>query len=184
MEEVNLVETFGWLSALLVLALGVALGMVVSHYAGPSARKLRDLEIELTQARREHERYRKEVTEHFSQTGELVNQMTRSYRAVYEHLAKGAHRLTATELVTSRLQFNSEQIPILGVGDQKLPSMAAKVAASKRHKNAGQQAGAPAPSTAEPAVEETQPPRDYPVKRGVESAADKAGSGEPAVPAH
>ena len=48
---------------------------------------------ELERCREELERYRNEVGGHFAKTAELVGKMTAQYRAVYEHLAEGAHRL-------------------------------------------------------------------------------------------
>ena len=37
--------------------------------------------------------YRDQVTHHFMRTSELVQEMTQSYRSVYEHLASGAQQL-------------------------------------------------------------------------------------------
>jgi len=150
------VEPFGWISVLIVLSLGIVLGMVIAHYAGPGVRRVRELEMQLQQARSDHESYRKEVTEHFSTTGDLVNEMTRGYRAVYEHLAKGAHRLTNNELVTTRLEFSSDEVPVLESeqivsippGGNSPAGKAPSVAAN----DAGDSTGAVA-----------QAPRDYPL---------------------
>ena len=45
---------------------------------------------ELDAARREHDRYKGSVSDHFVKTADLVGEMTRSYAAVYDHLAGGA----------------------------------------------------------------------------------------------
>ena len=44
-------------------------------------------------ARRGYEDYRKQVADHFSETSERLHDLTLQYRAVYEHLAKGATEL-------------------------------------------------------------------------------------------
>lgn len=97
------------MAALAGLAAGLAIGVI---YA-PSAKRARDLDSELSQLRAEHERYRKDVTHHFSKTGELVNAMTRTYKAVYDHLASGAQTLSEAEIVTTRLQFYTDKVPVL-----------------------------------------------------------------------
>jgi uncharacterized membrane-anchored protein YhcB (DUF1043 family) len=49
--------------------------------------------MELNQANERFSDYRDQVTLHFMRTSELVQEMTQSYRSVYEHLAVGAQHL-------------------------------------------------------------------------------------------
>lgn len=51
---------------------------------------LDQVRAELDAARHEHDRYRGSVSDHFVKTADLVGEMTRSYAAVYDHLAGGA----------------------------------------------------------------------------------------------
>ncbi len=51
----------------------------------------------------ENERFREEVNEHFVQTAELINRLTDSYKAVFDHLSDGADKLVDEEVVQSRM---------------------------------------------------------------------------------
>ena len=52
-----------------------------------------DLESQLDQAKHDRADYEAEVSEHFSQTADLLHKLTDDYRAVYSHLADGAEQL-------------------------------------------------------------------------------------------
>lgn len=72
---------------------GLVVGGLTVWMVVPSRKQLRDLQIELEHTRSEHRVYRVKVTEHFQETSDLVANMTASYKAVYDHLACGAHDL-------------------------------------------------------------------------------------------
>jgi uncharacterized membrane-anchored protein YhcB (DUF1043 family) len=81
-------------------ALAAGLGFSIGRIGGSAARRARSLQVALTkeraahdQARSEYEGYRKRVADHFSETSERLHDLTLQYRAVYEHLAKGASDL-------------------------------------------------------------------------------------------
>ena len=85
-----------WIAVLVALAVGFLLG----RGTGTNARALRSLESELDAEQRAHlrtrsesEAYRKQVTDHFTETSERLHDLTLQYRSVYEHLAKGASEL-------------------------------------------------------------------------------------------
>jgi uncharacterized membrane-anchored protein YhcB (DUF1043 family) len=83
----------------------VVLALVAGAYAwgrrmGDGTRRVRELESRLEVAAQERERvegelrgYRERVADHFSETSERLHELTVQYRAVYEHLAKGASEL-------------------------------------------------------------------------------------------
>ena len=58
--------------------------------ASEEARALRE---ELVATRGSHEQYKLDVLEHFSGTSDLLRDMTVQYRAVYDHLTRGASSL-------------------------------------------------------------------------------------------
>jgi uncharacterized membrane-anchored protein YhcB (DUF1043 family) len=87
-----------WL-ALVALAAG-ALGFGLGRLGGAAARRLRTVERALAEERAAHDRargeadaYRKRVSDHFTETSERLHDLTLQYRAVYEHLARGATEL-------------------------------------------------------------------------------------------
>lgn len=83
-----------WLLYIGIFALGVVAGYVLHIYRNRDSR-IRDLENHLTSIQGKYETYQQAVTEHFSQSAQLVNNLTNSYREVHEHLQKGANDLCA-----------------------------------------------------------------------------------------
>ena len=51
----------------------------------------------LSELQQQQHDYQHEVTDHFSETAELLNQLTNSYKDVHNHLAKGAATLCQGE---------------------------------------------------------------------------------------
>lgn len=92
-----------WLTGIVCLAIGVAAGLLIARQrqlGGPV--KVSELETQIENLQRTQTEYREQVSEHFNTSAELVQQMTESYRDVYQHLAAGAQSL-CTEDVASKL---------------------------------------------------------------------------------
>lgn len=127
--------------------------------------------------KRENEIFRDQVNEHFVQTAELINQLTDSYKAVFDHLSEGAEKLVDEKAVRERMpQVSAEEIRLkrlgapreeVGVTDEenrasddetsaKDPDEAA--AAQEESSPTREEAGATQEETAEPR-EQTSPPR-------------------------
>jgi uncharacterized membrane-anchored protein YhcB (DUF1043 family) len=83
------VSTYTMMNVLL-LAAGVVIGLVAGYLAFPAIREAKRLRVELDRTLQEQESYKASVNSHFRKTAELVGEMTRSYAAVYDHLATGA----------------------------------------------------------------------------------------------
>ncbi|MGD8873636.1 MAG: DUF1043 family protein, partial [Gammaproteobacteria bacterium] len=82
-----------WLIGILGLLLGIMLGSIATYLLVSRNRRTHQLQLELNQLTERFTEYRDQVTQHFMRTSELVQEMTRSYRDVYEHLASGAQHL-------------------------------------------------------------------------------------------
>jgi uncharacterized membrane-anchored protein YhcB (DUF1043 family) len=82
-----------WLIAVLGVLIGIMLGSIITYLLVARNRKTHELQLELNQLTERFTEYRDQVTQHFMRTSELVQEMTRSYRDVYEHLAAGAQNL-------------------------------------------------------------------------------------------
>lgn len=101
-------QTMPWLTfeqSILVLA-GVGVGLALGYFLFPTMRQAKRLRIENERLRAEHERYVGEVGEHFLRTADLVGEMTKSYAAVYDHLAGGARRFCDDRLAEKALAFS------------------------------------------------------------------------------
>lgn len=102
------------IAAIAALVVGLGLGALLGRRSGPNAERVRQLESEgearrketerlqselsaarqeLEEGRREQERYRERVAEHFSGTSDVLRELTLQYRAVFSHLSKGAAEL-------------------------------------------------------------------------------------------
>jgi len=93
-----------WVIGILGLLLGIGLGSIVTYSLASRNNRTRKLQRELHQLTEHFTDYRDQVSQHFMHTSDLVKEMTRSYRAVYEHLATGAYHLCTdeTEHIKSR----------------------------------------------------------------------------------
>lgn len=97
--------------SLLSLVAGTVLGAVLLNLARPQGNN-RELEERLYRTEDELKKYQQDVTQHFAQTSDLVNNLTHSYREVYEHLANSALKLTTPAL--SRQILESANSELLG----------------------------------------------------------------------
>ena len=86
--------------------IGGGIGGVVGWYLALNARGdkrkvIMDLESQLDQIKQDRADYEAEVSEHFSQTADLLHKLTSDYRAVYTHLADGAEQLCGDRISIS-----------------------------------------------------------------------------------
>lgn len=86
------------LEILLTVGVGAAAAGIITAYLlvkfWPSSNKTqRHLEEQLHAQQQKQQEYQHEVTQHFSETAQLLNQLTSSYQDVHQHLTKGAQLL-------------------------------------------------------------------------------------------
>tara|TARA_B100000579_G_C22727304_1_gene802382 strand:+ start:547 stop:1008 length:462 start_codon:yes stop_codon:yes gene_type:complete len=84
---------------------GIGIGVTFGRKSGRDSKKLRELETRLEKERENMALYEKKVLAHFSQTAQLVNKLTDSYRDVHKHLAIGAEDLCPGESSETILQL-------------------------------------------------------------------------------
>ncbi len=82
-------------------------GIILGQRRGTSGKVQRELERQLGEMQQQQQSYQSEVTEHFMETAQLLDQLTNSYRDVHNHLAQGAH-LLAGEAVGKTLDMLPE----------------------------------------------------------------------------
>ncbi len=71
----------------------------------------------MVQRDRDQSDYKSKVDDHFVETAALINQMTQSYKAVYDHLEKGAFSLVGKETLQERLgDIQSEPVRLEYIG--------------------------------------------------------------------
>src|SRR5690606_11690539 len=98
-----------WLTGIGCLAIGICLGVIVaSRMKSANPSRVAMLEETVQQLQSQHEKYREHVGQHFDMTAELVQQMTESYRDVYQHLATGAQELCSGEVANKLLPASED----------------------------------------------------------------------------
>ncbi len=97
------------------LIIGGGIGGVAGWYLALNARGdnkrkvIMDLESQLDQAKHDRADYEAEVSEHFSQTADLLHKLTDDYRAVYSHLADGAEQLCGDRVSISEAALTARR---------------------------------------------------------------------------
>jgi len=104
-------NTFAWV--IIALIVGGALGaglvwMFAVRRAGP---------MSVIEMKKENERFREEVNAHFVQSAQLINELTDSYKKVFDHLSDGAERLVDNEAVRERMpQVGHNEVRLRHIG--------------------------------------------------------------------
>jgi uncharacterized membrane-anchored protein YhcB (DUF1043 family) len=99
-----------WAVGILSFSLGTIFGCIGAYLILGRHNQTARLQEELREMRERFSDYRDQVSRHFMRTSELVQEMTQSYRAVYEHLATGAQELCEDEADTPGLGAPEENL--------------------------------------------------------------------------
>ena len=98
----------------LYLCIGVIIGGMAGFYFAKlddfTKKQKQALEEKLRQSEQELISYKDQVTSHFVETAELINDMTESYQKVHEHLALGSIELCNNAVEVNKLTVSSEQL--------------------------------------------------------------------------
>ena len=83
---------------------------------------------------KENQQFREEVNQHFVQTAELINQLTDSYKAVFDHLSDGAERLVDEKTIEERMpRVGNQEVRLKRIGSREGdPSGSGKAPASPK----------------------------------------------------
>ncbi len=93
---------FWW--ALIGLLIGLALGALIYRLLAPAAQ-----EASVEKLKQENARFHDQVNDHFVETANLINQLTDSYKAVFDHLSSGASELVDPETLRKRLPATDDR---------------------------------------------------------------------------
>lgn len=146
---------------IIVGAVALIVGVLLGKFFGSnsaSAQERENLAKDLQATQEELSRYKEQVTDHFSKTADLVNNMTESYRDVYQHLAKSADQLGVNEQFKLRLESDNSESGALS--DIKEAEAAETLSPEPSTPETGEDTQ---PSEAHPrSVDDiSAPPRDY-----------------------
>jgi len=172
-----------WILALLLLAVGGAVGYFAARRFDAGARRVAELNETLEREREEHVAYRREVNDHFTRTAQAVNTLTESYRSVHRHLSEGARRLCDDDAAETALAFDTSRL--IGETPPEQAVAAAPAGETEQEPDVARADAAAEPQASDAAEQPTppgeselpaaQPPRDY---------ADESGDGAPGPTRH
>ncbi|MEX2497642.1 MAG: DUF1043 family protein [Wenzhouxiangellaceae bacterium] len=91
------------------LIVGLVIGGGIGALATWWISRARGGAVSVMQLKQENDKFRNEVTEHFVETARLINQMTDSYKQVFDHLSSGAEKLVDDHKLAERLPPSSGQ---------------------------------------------------------------------------
>lgn len=96
---------------------GVVLGAAIGSVATWWWNRARGGGDTIGQLKRENQKFREEVTEHFVETARLINQLTDSYKEVFDHLSKGANELADEKALAEKMpQVGDEEVRLRRIG--------------------------------------------------------------------
>lgn len=100
-----------WVIVALLAGCAIGAGLVWTfgvRRAGP---------LSISEMKKENERFREEVNAHFVQTAELINELTDSYKRVFDHLSDGAERLVDNDALRERMpQVGRQEVRLRHIG--------------------------------------------------------------------
>ena len=108
-------NTIIWAVGILSFSLGSVLGCIGAYLFLERYSQTAKLREELSELKGRFSDYRDHVTQHFVRTSELVQEMSQSYRAVYEHLATGAQELCEGEVEAPSLDTSNKDLLVESV---------------------------------------------------------------------
>ena len=85
------------------LVVGLLVGGAIGALATWGISRARGGAVSVMQLKQENDKFRNEVTEHFVETARLINQMSDSYKQVFDHLSSGAEKLVDEKSLAERL---------------------------------------------------------------------------------
>lgn len=85
-------------SSVLTFLVGIGVGMLLQRYVVGRGSKVAQLESELERVQGEQLHMKDSLHQHFKETADLTQSLTNNYKALYEHLASGAHKFTEQPL--------------------------------------------------------------------------------------
>lgn len=86
------------ISSIFIFAVGLGVGILVQRYVLSRGTNVASLERELDTLKGEQLSMKDALQQHYSQTSDLTQNLTKSYQDLYEHIAKGASQFTEKPL--------------------------------------------------------------------------------------
>ena len=90
---------------------GLVLGALIMYFASAKSRKSNK---SISEVENKLSSYQQDVVQHFEQTADLVDELTNSYKKVFDHLGKSARELLTKEQVEEQIIKRKDNHVVLG----------------------------------------------------------------------
>lgn len=82
-----------WIIAISIFIAGIFIGYIVSRLTNKTQNQQISLKKDLDKSKYELEQYRQELVDHFARSAELLDNVSKDYSKLYEHMAKTSAEL-------------------------------------------------------------------------------------------
>ncbi|MGY0160117.1 Z-ring associated protein ZapG [Edwardsiella tarda] len=82
-----------WEYALIGLVVGLIIGALAMRFGNRKLRQQQALQDELEKSKTDLDQYRQELVNHFARSAELLDNLAKDYRQLYQHMATSSNNL-------------------------------------------------------------------------------------------
>jgi uncharacterized membrane-anchored protein YhcB (DUF1043 family) len=109
------------MNSLIFLVIGIAIGYFVSRLFSKPDSTSEAIQKSLEQNQAELEAYRQQVSDHFSSSAKLLEDLAQQYQAVYTHMARQSKELMGDGAMQQTLFSKVERTEVTPIDDKELP---------------------------------------------------------------
>ncbi|MEX0622757.1 MAG: DUF1043 family protein [Saccharospirillum sp.] len=107
----NTMLQLDWITFIVIIVIALFAGAVLNRFWGKAqGEDTNGLKRQLEDLKRQHQSYQINVTEHFSRTTELIDNLNQSYASIRDHLNQGADQLVAPEYRLESARADGEDL--------------------------------------------------------------------------
>jgi hypothetical protein len=82
-----------WIIAIAIFIAGIFVGFIINRLTNKNQNQQISLKKDLDKSKYELEQYRQELVDHFARSAELLDNVSKDYAKLYEHMAKASTEL-------------------------------------------------------------------------------------------
>ena len=90
---------------------GLVVGAIIMYFASGSSKNEQE---KIAQVEKKLNKYQQDVVQHFETTADLVDDLTQSYKKVFDHLSVSAKQLLTDEQVKEQIEKRKDKKVVLG----------------------------------------------------------------------
>lgn len=106
------------------LILGIIIGIIFTNIMSPKSRKYNQVKRDLDETKQELVNQKQMIVKHFSHSAEILDNMAKEFRRLYQHMAENSSHLISPEdidktlNVTSTMHLNDDSEISINISDK------------------------------------------------------------------